>query len=98
MMRVCFMTAPSATSEPLFGLHQKLHIIDGRVAVEREREIDVNDIAEPRPTVTEPQADAHVLQHAQTRRADGTLAPGSADIEERGGADTNQAKRIPVRE
>src|SRR5262245_40788748 len=85
-------------SEPFLRLHQKLHIVDGGIAVERERQVDVDDVAEPRAAVAEPQADTHVLQQAQARRADGAFAPGSTDIEEGSGTDPNQAKRIPVRE
>ena len=36
-----------SSSEALFRFYQDLHVVDGGVAVEREREIDVDDVTEP---------------------------------------------------
>ena len=81
-------------SEALLRLHQELHVIDGAVAIEREGQVQVNDVAEGRAARSEPQADADILEQSALLSRDGSGTPRAAGIEEDRAAEVEQADEI----
>jgi len=64
--------------------------------VERKREIYVQDVAEARARVAEPQAESHVAQQPGSLLPRPRAAPGAADVAENGASHAHQAKRVPI--
>ena len=78
------------------GLDQELHFADVAIAVEWERHIDVQDVAEPRAGIAESHAATQIAQRARIAVADDAAAPGTADIAEDRGAEAGEPKGVPI--
>src|SRR6516162_6017043 len=85
-------------SEAVLGLHQELHALDRRVAVEWEGEVDMDHVTEPRAGITDAQTEAGVGEESEARGGERRASPGAPGVEEHRTADPEQPEDVPVGE
>src|SRR3974390_3207258 len=88
--------ADSSASERGLRLHQELHRLDVRVAVQWESEIDVEHVAERRSRAEKAQSEADVAEPAGVLCIRVGPAPRPAEVVEHGAAHPEKLERIPV--
>src|SRR5690348_8476552 len=74
-------------SERAFRLDDELHRVDRRVAVQREREVDVHDGLAARARRAQPQAETDVVERSEARLRARIDSRDTANIDERRVAD-----------
>src|SRR5580658_9201219 len=82
--------------EALHGLPQGLKSLDAGDVVERQRESDVQYVAEAGAGIAETQTEPHVPQQPRVAVADDAVAPGPAYVRENGASHPHQSKRVPI--
>jgi hypothetical protein len=88
----------SVRSETSLGIDDELHVLDGLITVDRKGKIDMQNISERGPTVTQPKSDPDIRQNTLGLAGIGVTPPSVAYVDECSSAHMHESERIPVGE